>query len=203
MEYLLLEDVVEASHERHFPFFDIEAGLYKDYEMRGTGSLLQWCITYGVFASADWGAVGTLPACAGRPTGPVTVASRSTSSDYLITLMHSDTTWSNSHILRGHNPASRLDTLSSGMAIIPLSMGAASWSTRGAVGRDRRVAPAGLPIRRRQKPQAVRDGLPVTATNVVETRMDPEETAVEPCGPCPAVLLRDRYAAGQGAGDDA
>lgn len=115
-EFLSLDGVMESPHEWHFPFFDDEAGSFKDEEIHETGGLLLGRTTYQMFASA-WPERGR--DMAGQPE-PTDENSEDVFTDlinwlpkYVVsdTLQEADATWNNSHIIRGEHLADELRAL--------------------------------------------------------------------------------------------
>lgn len=115
-EFLSLDGVMESPHEWHFPFFDDEAGMFKDEEIRETGGLLLGRATYQMFASA-WPERGR--DMAGQPE-PTDENSEDVFTDrfnwlpkYVVsdTLREEDATWNNSRIIRGETLADELRAL--------------------------------------------------------------------------------------------
>lgn len=115
-EFLSLDGVMQDPHEWHFPFFDDEAGMFKDEEIRETGGLLLGRTTYEGFASA-WPERGQ--DMTGKPE-PTDETSEDLFTDlinwlpkYVVSdsLTEDDATWTNSHIIRGQNLVDELRAL--------------------------------------------------------------------------------------------
>lgn len=115
-EFLSLDGVMESPHEWHFPFFDDEAGMFKDEELRETDALLLGRTTYQMFASA-WPERGR--DMTGQPE-PTDETSEDLFTDrfnwlpkYVVsdTLQEADATWTHSHIIRGERMADEIRAL--------------------------------------------------------------------------------------------
>ena len=115
-EFLSLDGVMESPHEWHFPFFDDEAGMFKDEEIRETGALLLGRTTYEGFAAA-WPERGQ--DMTGQPE-PTDDTSEDLFTDlfnwlpkYVVSdsLMDDAATWTHSHIIRGERMADELRAL--------------------------------------------------------------------------------------------
>lgn len=115
-EFLSLDGVMEAPHEWHFPFFDDKAAAFKGEELLQAGAFLFGRTTYEGFAEA-WPERGE--DMAGKPE-PTSMESESGFADrfnwlpkYVVSasISEAETTWNNSHILRGEGLVDALQAL--------------------------------------------------------------------------------------------
>jgi dihydrofolate reductase len=113
-EFLLLDGVMEAPHEWHFPFFDEGAQKYKLNEVMNTGALLLRHVTYDGFAAA-WPDRGETMAGQPEPLDPESETVFQDRFNWLPKYVVSDSltgpSWNNSHVLRGENLVQSLNGL--------------------------------------------------------------------------------------------
>lgn len=115
-EFLSLDNVMESPHEWHFPFFDDEAGMFKDEEIRETGGLLLGRTTYEMFAGA-WPERGRDMTGQPEPTEETSEDLFTDLFNWLPKYVVSDTldevgaTWTHSHVIRGERMVEELRAL--------------------------------------------------------------------------------------------
>ena len=115
-EFLSLDGVMQDPHEWHFPFFDDEAGMFKDEEIRETGALLLGRVTYEGFASA-WPERGRDMSGQPEPTDENSEDLFTDLFNWLPKYVVSDTlgedgaSWTHSHIIRGERMVDEIRAL--------------------------------------------------------------------------------------------
>lgn len=115
-EFLSLDGVMQDPQEWHFPFFDDQAGMFKDEEIRETGALLLGRVTYEGFASA-WPERGRDMAGQPEPNDDISEDVFTDRFNWLPKYVVSDSltedqaSWNNSHIIRGEGMVERLEAL--------------------------------------------------------------------------------------------